>query len=248
MSGCCFMRAFLFFVSILCGFSAGAEYHLGIQANGSYNTVWNFYDKVSIKKDAISKRTEKPLFKDSKQRYFTEGENVDGFGWSIGAAFSKPVTSHLKLHSHLLLGFRSLGVNTELFREDSLETQQKNISEGKHDFGIKYWNLDLPIFARVPLPGKTFIDAGLKVSYILKADLKLDILMMDVKTYAPGFNLGTLLQAGKTLTIKGHPIDLQFAFILGLTPILNDDVKDYVTKDLNPKDWILQLGLSYWIF
>ena len=134
--------------------------------------------------------------------------------------------------------------NDEFLRSEFTEG-----SKGKYDISLKYWQLDLPLGIRKILPNRYFVEAGGLFSYILAADLKVDLISLDFKSYASGVELGLYASAGKLFILPSkQELELFCNFTLGMTPLLNDRVGKYLYESIYPREWLVQLGVTLWLF
>ena len=107
----------------------------------------------------------------------------------------------------------------------------------------------MPINARYKLPHDFYVEAGAFVSYIVAANLKIKLISLDFQSYSAGMELGTSAGFGKRFQLsQGRSIEAFSRFLFGLTPLLNDKVKEYLYEQIRPREWLVQAGATFYLF
>lgn len=240
------------------GFDVVQPYHLGITASGTYIGIWHLNNDVYVKKEDNETETDDGFEKEHYEQYLSGGDDFKGIGFSLGLAGMRDMGEWFALHANLYISLRHRFVNakehhwreTEYYVGDSLDhTENKKGSKGRYDIVLNYWSVDLPVGIRYKAPRGYFIEAGGLFTYILSANLQVDLISLDFHSYAAGLELGVYTTVGKTFPLPGNKsLELFWNFTFGLTPLLNDRVANYLYDSIRPREWLAQAGATLWLF
>lgn len=232
--------------------------HLGFSAVGNYIGIWHLSNDVYVKNENTSDTTGKEIVNTSSKQWLSGGHKLHGVGGSLGVSGIKDINSWLQIRLDLFISLRYRFVEALEHRNNTTETiydgemleQEKDKgSKGTYDISLKYWHIDAPVSARFLLPNEYFIESGILFSYILAANLKIKLISLDFDSYAAGIELGLVGGFGKAFTFQNRKrLDVFSRFVFGVTPLLSDRVKNYLYDQIKPREWLLQVGTTFYIF
>lgn len=232
--------------------------HFGFSAIGSYIGIWNLDTKVYVKNETEADTSNREITSTYTKQWLTDGHDLHGAGGSIGFSGLKDATNWLQLHVDLFLSLRYRFVDatehhdnvTTVYRDSKIIKEEKDKgSKGKYDISLKYWHIDIPVNMRFLLPDNYFIETGVLLSYIIAANLKIKLISLDFDSYAAGMELGLTGGFGKNIVFQnGQSLDIFSRFVFGVTPLLSDRVKKYLYDPIKPREWLVQAGVSFYLF
>ena len=251
-------------VALSCGIVlAKNEYHdntthFGLSTAAYYIGIWNLDNEVFVKKEYQADTLNGIETRTYKEQSLTGGHDLKGLGGSFGLSGLKDLGNRFQLHLDLYISLRYRFVEAEEHHSTATEyispsgTEQGETtygSKGKYDISLTYWQIDLPVNLRYRLPLDYFVESGVFISYILTADLKVKLISLDIQSYSAGMEIGIMGGFGKTILLQnGRALEVFSRFIFGVTPLLNDRVKRYLCDGIYPREWLLQAGISYYLF
>lgn len=240
--------------------SAGAAstFHFGISAAGSYIDIWYLDNDVYVKKETEVEEFDDEEVHTYKEQWLSGGDRLRGVGGSVGVSALKDFTENFSLHIDLYASLRYRFVDAKehhtseerhIADGETYSTESKEGSKGTYDISLTYWHLDMPINARYKLPRDFYVEAGAFVSYIVAANLKIKLISLDFQSYSAGMELGTSAGFGKRFQLSnGRSVETFSRFLFGLTPLLNDKVKEYLYEQIRPREWLVQAGATFYLF
>lgn len=235
-----------------------SSFKVGLTAIGNYIGIWNLDNDVYVKKETEADTSGHAITNSYYEQWLSGGHELRGVGGSFGVTGIKEVNRWLDLHLDLLVSMRYRFVEA---KEHHYETTEEIIdgksqgqvketgSKGKYDISLRYWHIDMPTNARFKLPNEYFVESGFFLSYIVAANLKIKLISLDFNSYAAGPEIGLNAGFGKTFKFSnGRSLDSFVRFIFGLTPLLNDKVKEYLCEQIYPREWLVQAGVTLYTF
>jgi len=238
--------------------TAARTLHFGLSAVGSYIDIWHLDNDVYVKKETEVEEFDDEEIHTYKEQWLSGGYELRGIGGSVGVSALKDFTENFSLHLDLYVSLRYRFVEAKEHHTteestvadgETIETKFKEGSKGKYDISLTYWHLDMPINARYKLPHDFYVEAGAFVSYIVAANLKIKLISLDFQSYSAGMELGTSAGFGKRFQLsQGRSIEAFSRFLFGLTPLLNDKVKEYLYEQIRPREWLVQAGVTFYLF
>ena len=232
--------------------------HFGFSAAGYYIGIWNLDNEVFVKKEHDTSEINGTEVHTYKEQYLSGGHDLKGFGGSFGVTGLKNFDEKFQLHLDLYISMRYRFVEAKEHhsrREEHITgavTEKDETtygSKGKYDISLTYWHIDIPVNLRYRLPQDYFVESGVFISYILAANLKVKLISLDFQSYSAGMEVGIMAGFGKNILLQnGHALDIFTRFVFGLTPLLNDRVKEYLCDGIYPREWLIQAGISYYLF
>lgn len=237
--------------------SLTTRFHLGFYASSGYIKMWHLEDVVYVKDSDGSFVTDDGQEGVSHQvQYITGVQGMGGVNFGLGVAAAYDVTTWMSLHGNLYLSCRYRFTDTkeyhykisELMDGDQISVRDSTFgSKGNFDITLTYWHLDLPLTARFYVPGDFYIEGGTLVSYILAANFDMNLLSVNMNSYAAGVELGALSGIGRRFVVGNRNVDVFGKFSLGLTPLLTDSVKKFISQCVHPREWLVEVGMIFWI-
>ena len=250
--------------ALLCAasFAAPEEYnqrqiHIGFSAVGNYIGIWNLDNDVYVKKEHATEETDGGETRSYYEQYLSGGHDLKGIGGSFGMSGLKKLGERLQLHLDLYLSLRYRFVEaeehhstqTEYIYESGTDTEKNSGSKGKYDISLTYWHIDIPVNLRYRFAQDFFVESGAFISYIVAANLKVKLISLDFQSYSAGMEFGIVAGFGKSFMLPhNRSLDVFSRFVFGLTPLLNDRVKKYLCEGIYPREWLIQAGVSYYLF
>ena len=238
--------------------SAARTLHFGLSAVGSYIDIWHLDNDVYVKKESEVEEINNEEVHTYKEQWLSGGHKLRGVGGSVGVSALKDFTENFSLHLDLYVSLRyrfveakehHTSVERTVADGETIETTFNEASKGTYDISLTYWHLDMPINARYKLPLDFYVEAGAFLSYIVAANLKIKLISLDFQSYSAGMELGTSAGFGKRFQLgQGRSIEAFSRFLFGLTPLLNDKVKEYLYEQIRPREWLVQAGATFYLF
>lgn len=232
--------------------------HFGFSAIANYIGIWHLNNDVYVKKESVTDTNDNDITCTQTKQWLSGGDRLHGVGGSLGVTGIKDATKWLQLRLDLFISLRYRFVNatehhdniTKIFRDDKIIKEKKDKgSKGNYDISLKYWHIDIPANFRFLLPNNYFIESGILLSYIVAANLKIKLISLDIDSYAAGMELGLTGGFGKNFVfLNGKSLDIFSRFVFGVTPLLSDRVKSYLYDPIKPREWLVQAGVTYYIF
>lgn len=237
---------------------AARTLHFGLSAVGSYIDIWHLDNDVYVKKVSEVEEVDGQEVHIYKEQWLSGGHELRGIGGSVGVSVLKDFTENFSLHLDLYVSLRYRFVEAKEHHTseertvadgETIETTFNEASKGTYDISLTYWHLDMPINARYKLPYDFYVEAGAFVSYIVAANLKIKLISLDFQSYSAGMELGTSAGFGKRFQLsQGRSVEAFSRFLFGLTPLLNDKVKEYLYEQIRPREWLVQAGATFYLF
>lgn len=232
--------------------------HFGFSAAGYYIGIWNLDNEVYVKKEHDVNKIDGTEICTYNEQYLSGGHDLKGLGGSFGLAGLKNLSDRFQLHLDLYISLRYRFVEAEEHHSTAIEYITPSATEsdettygsnGKYDISLTYWHIDIPVNLRYRLPQDYFVESGVFISYILTADLKVKLISLDIQSYSAGVEVGIMGGFGKTILLQnGRALEVFSRFVFGVTPLLNDRVKKYLYDGIYPREWLIQAGISYYLF
>lgn len=252
---------------VVAGFASATEsqassqnhLHGGFYGSAGYIGIWNLGDDLYVKKahnrfqevDGVTGQS-------YRVQYLTGGHDMRGLAAGLGVAGAYDVNSWLTLRADLYLSYRYRFVEATEFhyKITELDDADGNVasrdssfdSKGNYDISLIYWHLDLPMAARFNLPKSFYVEAGVLLSYIMAANLEMSLLSLDLNAYSAGAELGLLGGAGHRFSIGNRQLDVFGKFTFGFTPLLSDNVRNFIYQSVHLREWIVEVGAILWMF
>ncbi len=237
---------------------AAKPFHFGLSAVGSYIDIWHLDNDVYVKKVSEVEEVDGQEVHTYKEQWLSGGDELRGVGGSVGVSALKDFNDNFSLHLDLYVSLRyrfveakehHTSVERTVANGETIETEFNKASKGTYDISLTYWHLDMPINARYKLPYDFYVEAGAFVSYIVAANLKIKLISLDFQSYSAGMELGTSAGFGKRFQLSyGRSVEAFSRFLFGLTPLLNDKVKEYLYEQIRPREWLVQAGATFYLF
>lgn len=253
--------------------SAGANvlaqdpFHGGFYGSVGYIGIWNLKNDLYVKKahnrfqevDGVTGQS-------YRVQYLTGGHDMRGLAAGLGVAGAYDVNSWLTLRADLYLSCRYRFVEateyhykiTELDGAGALNGADEGKagasrdstfdSKGDYEISLMYWHVDLPVSARFNLPKSFYVETGVLLSYIVAANLEMSLISLDLNAYSAGAELGLLGAAGHRFRLGSRQLDIFGKFTFGLTPLLSDNVRNFVYQGVHLREWIVEVGAILWMF
>lgn len=121
---------------------------------------------------------------------------------------------------------------------------------------VNQWFLDIPVLFRFQTGMGLFFNVGPVLSLNLDTQLKVSLASLDVDDYTTTVVFGGIAGLGYAISLaNGQTIDIDLRFHMGFSSIIRDDIKvddeeESITLDgtkiIDPMDFNISLGVSYW--
>lgn len=252
-------------------FASGA-FHVGAKLAGSYNMVWNVDNEITL--TDIMKNLGVPADEieeemDGVQGSIKDANKLSGLGVGFGLTFRYQISDVLSIQPELLFNYRARSVEAtvtgSLAGEDDDDyysyyydepEPSRSASMKLPEIEVNQWFLDIPVLFRFQTGMGLFFNVGPVLSLNMDTEFKASIVSMDVDDYTTTIVFGGIAGLGYAIPLaNGQTIDIDLRFHMGFSSIIRDDIEvddeeTSITLDgtkiIDPMDFNISLGISYW--